>query len=145
MISPHLLFIDAGCALQSRRGSLCIRDVRSGSETLYPARVHGIRTIVLAGYDSNVTSEAMRWCSREAVALYLMERSGECLALLADATECDARRTALSVRQRQFGAVLSPGKRLEVARKIVSVKLRTLKVVPITEAAKSVRRVIGWL
>ena len=97
MISPHLLFIDAGCALQSRRGSLCIRDVRSGSETLYPARVHGIRTIVLAGYGSNVTSEAAHGVVR-------------------------------------LGAT--------VAREIAGL---ALKVVPITEAAKSVRRVIGWL
>jgi CRISPR-associated protein Cas1 len=115
-----------GLALQMRKGSLCIRE-SDGTETLYPARIHRLKTILLAGHGASITTEAMRWCAREAVALYLMERSGECLTLLMDATECDARRSALTIRQRQFKAVLSQPKRLEIARKIVTMKLRTLK------------------
>jgi CRISPR-associated protein Cas1 len=121
----NLILSEPGLALQTRRGSLCIRE-RGGEETLHPARVHGLKTILLAGHGASITSEAMRWCTRETVALYLMERSGECLALLADSHECDARRSALTLRQRQFAAVLNPAKRLEIARKIVAGKLRTL-------------------
>jgi CRISPR-associated protein Cas1 len=121
-----LVLGEPSLALQARKGSLCIRE-RDGTETLHPARVHGLKTILLTGHCASVTSEAMRWCAREAVALYLMERSGECLALLAEGQECDARRSALTMRQRQFRAVLSPGKRLEIARKLVAAKLQTLE------------------
>jgi CRISPR/Cas system-associated endonuclease Cas1 len=61
--------LEDGLALQARRGSLCIRE-RDGTETLHAARVHGLRTILIAGHGASVTSEAMRWCAREAVALY---------------------------------------------------------------------------
>jgi CRISPR-associated protein Cas1 len=64
-----------------------------------------------------------------------MERSGECLALLTDATECASKRAALTIRQRQFKTVLNPRKRLDVARKIVSMKLRTLDLHPIDARA----------
>jgi CRISPR/Cas system-associated endonuclease Cas1 len=71
-----LIVSEPGVALQNRRGSLCIRE-RDGVEMLYPARVHGLKTIILAGHGVSITSEALRWCSREGVPLFIMERSGE--------------------------------------------------------------------
>jgi CRISP-associated protein Cas1 len=124
-----LIITEPGIALQLRRMSLCIRE-REGENALYPARVHGLKTIVLAGHGASVTSEALRWCSRENVALYVMERSGECLTLLAAAGECDARRSAIKLRQKQFAAVLSLPRRLTIARKIVTAKLQTLALRP---------------
>lgn len=41
---------------------------------LYPARVHGLKSIIMAGHGASITSEALRWCAREGVPLYLMER-----------------------------------------------------------------------
>jgi hypothetical protein len=65
-----LLFLpDNGTALQVRRGSLCVRG-SNVAETLYPSRVHGIRTIILAGHGPFITGEAIRWTAREGVALY---------------------------------------------------------------------------
>jgi CRISPR-associated endonuclease Cas1 len=69
--------------------------------------------------------------NREGVALFLMEHSGECVTLLADAPQIDARRKALQARQKQFRALLDPRKRLEIARKIVAAKLRTLGLHPV--------------
>jgi CRISPR/Cas system-associated endonuclease Cas1 len=97
-----------------------------GTETQCPARVHGLRTIILAGHGASITSEAVRWLAREQVACYLMERSGEAFAVLASAVEIDGRRRALALRQKQFEAVLDPRKRFGIARKIVRVKLATL-------------------
>jgi CRISPR/Cas system-associated endonuclease Cas1 len=82
-----------GIALQNRRGSLCVRE-RDGIEMLYPARVHGLKTIIIAGHGASITSEALRWCARECVPLYVMERFGECLAFITEAAECDCRRSA---------------------------------------------------
>jgi CRISPR/Cas system-associated endonuclease Cas1 len=56
-----------------------------------------------------------------------MERGGECFAVTTGAALCDSRRRALQIRARQFAVVLSPRKRLDIARKIVSAKLRTLE------------------
>lgn len=125
-----LLFLsEPGVALQSRRGALCVRD-GDGTETHYTPRVHKLKTIILAGHGASITSEAIRWCGREGVALFLMERNGECVAVLADAPECDARRRALAMRERQWGAFLDPRKRLAVAEKIVRAKLQTLGLHP---------------
>jgi CRISPR-associated protein Cas1 len=130
-VAKNLLFLaENGTALQVRRGSLCVRDTE-GTETLYPARVHGLRSIIMAGRGGSLTDEAIRWAGREGVALYLMCLHGEGFAVIGEAMETDHRRSALTVRQKQFGTVLSPRKRLEVARKIVGMKLRTLRLDPV--------------
>jgi CRISP-associated protein Cas1 len=85
----------------------------------------------LPGMGPSITSEAVRWCALEAVAVYLMERSAECVAVVAAAAETDGRRRALAIRERQFAAVLDPRKRLEIAGKIVAAKLRTLSLDPV--------------
>jgi hypothetical protein len=129
-----LIIAEPGVALQNRKGSLCIRG-REGIETHYPARIHGRKTIVLAGLGSSITSEALRWCTREGVALYVMERSGECVAAFADPLEAGSRRAALAIRQKQFKAASDARKRLNIARKIVATKLRTLGLHPIDVGA----------
>ncbi|MGA9214241.1 MAG: CRISPR-associated endonuclease Cas1 [Methylocella sp.] len=126
-----LLFLQSnGTALQVRKGCLCVRD-SDGAESLHPARVHGLRTIIMAGRGGSFTDEAIRWVAREGVALFLMCRSGECFAAIGEAANGNHRRRALMTRQRQFAAALSPRKRLEIARKIVAAKLRTLGLHPI--------------
>jgi CRISPR associated protein Cas1 len=105
--APSLISIEPGIALQTRKGSLCIRE-RSGEEKLYPARVHRLKTIILAGHGASVTSEALRWCARENVALFVMERAGECLTLLAAAGECDARRSSLGYSPKTVRGRLEP-------------------------------------
>ena len=47
-----------------------------------------------------------------------------------EAVEADCRRRALTVRQRQFVAVLNQRRRLEIARRIVAAKLPTLDLYP---------------
>jgi CRISPR/Cas system-associated endonuclease Cas1 len=64
------------------------------------------------------------------LALYLMERSGEAIAVIAGAVETDARRRALHMRERQWRAFLDKRKRVEVARRIIAAKLRTLALQP---------------
>jgi CRISPR-associated endonuclease Cas1 len=59
-----------------------------------------------------------------------MERSRECVAIIADAPQCDGRRRAIGLRQKQFAAALDPHKRLEIARRISVAKLRTLNLSP---------------
>ena len=115
-----------GVALQMRRGALAARGA-DGAARLFEPRVHGLRTILLAGHGASISSEAIRWCAREGVSLYVAERNGECMALFANATFADGRRKALHLRQKQFAAVLDPRKRLEIARKIILAKLRTLE------------------
>jgi hypothetical protein len=98
-----LLFLpNNGTALQVRRSSLCVRapDARlcercEATETLYPARVHGLRTIILAGRGGSITDEAIRWVAREGVSLYLMCLSGEAFAIIAEAVETNHRRRGL--------------------------------------------------
>jgi CRISPR/Cas system-associated endonuclease Cas1 len=115
-VSNNLLFLaENGAALQVRRGSLCVR-AADGTETLYAARVHGVRVIILAGRGGSITDEAIRWAGREGVALYLMCLNGEAFAVLGEAIEADHRRRGLASRQKQFRAVLDPRKRLDVAR-----------------------------
>jgi CRISPR/Cas system-associated endonuclease Cas1 len=122
---------DNGAALQVRRVSLCVRNA-DASEALYPPRVHGLRTIILAGRGGSFTDEAIRWTAREGVALYLMCLNGEAFAVIGEAMEGDHRRRGLAFcRQKQFAAFLSPRKRLDVARKIVGAKLRTLGLAPV--------------
>ena len=131
-----LLFLpDNGTALQVRRGSLRVRIGFGFAETSYPPRVHGIRTIILAGQGVSITGEAIRWTAREGVELYLMGMSGEAFAIIGEAVGSDHRRSALAIRQRQFSVVLDPRKRLEVARKIVVAKLRTLALHPVDTRA----------
>jgi CRISP-associated protein Cas1 len=125
-----LLFLPTnGTALQVRKGSLCVRTADS-VEALYPARIHGYRTIILAGRGGSITDEAIRWAARENVALWIMCRAGECHAVIAEAPGMDNRRQPLAIRQRQFAAVLNTRKRLDIARKIVVAKLRTLALHP---------------
>jgi hypothetical protein len=91
-----LLFLpENGTALQVRRGSLCVRN-QDATTTLYPPRVHGLRTIILAGHGVSLTSEAIRWASREGAALYLMNLSGEAFAVIGETVETDHRRLALA-------------------------------------------------
>jgi CRISPR-associated protein Cas1 len=131
MLSCSLYYLpEDGVALQMRCGALCARAPDS-TVRLFEPRVHGLRVIVLAGHGASITSEAIRWCGREGVSLYVMERNGEAFAVIAEAVEADGRRRALSLRQKQFKAHLEPQKRLEIARKIVSAKLRTLSLHPI--------------
>jgi CRISPR/Cas system-associated endonuclease Cas1 len=95
-VAKNLLFLsESGAALQVRRGSLCVRD-SDGTETLYPARVHGIRTIILAGHGPSFTGEAIRWAAREGVVFYLMNLSGEAFTFISEAAETDHRRLALA-------------------------------------------------
>jgi CRISPR-associated protein Cas1 len=133
-LTKALIITEPGIALQNRKGSLCVHN-REGVETHYPARIHGLKTIVLAGLGSSITSEALRWCAREGVALYVMERSGEFMALLTEATEGHSTRATLAIRQKQFKTVSDQRKRLEVAKKIVGTKLRTLGLHPVDAAA----------
>jgi CRISPR/Cas system-associated endonuclease Cas1 len=130
-VKSSLLFLpDNGTALQVRRGALRVRIGFGSTETFYPPRVHGFRTIILAGQGVSITGEAIRWTAREGVALYLMGMSGEAFAVIGEAASSDHRRSALAIRQRQFRTVLDPCKRFEVARKIVGAKLRTLALHP---------------
>ena len=124
-----LLLAENGAALQVRRGSLCVRGA-DRTETLYPARVHGLRVIIMAGRGGSLTDEAIRWAAREGVALYLMCRSGEAFSVVGETMETDHRRLALAIRQRQFRAASDPRRRLEIARKIVAAKLRMLELHP---------------
>jgi CRISPR-associated endonuclease Cas1 len=101
-----------------------------GTEALYPPRLHGLRTIILAGYGASITSEAIRWAAREQVAIYLAERSGEGFALLTSSPQIDGRRKALAMAARQWRIMLDPKRRLELARKIVAAKLGTLGLHP---------------
>jgi CRISPR-associated endonuclease Cas1 len=64
-----------------------------------------------------------------------MERSGECVAAFADPLEAGSRRAALAIRQKQFKAASDARKRLNIARKIVATKLRTLGLHPIDAGA----------
>ncbi len=126
----NLLFLsENGVALQVRRASLCVRDA-TGEETLHAPRVHGFRTIILAGRGCSFTDEAIRWTCRENVTLYLMCKSGEAFAVIGEAVGVDHRRAALAIRARQFKTALDPSKRMVVARKIVSAKLATLALHP---------------
>lgn len=84
-----------------------------------------LRTIILAGRGFSLTDEAIRWASREGVAILAMCRSGECFAVIADAAGGRSRRSALILREKQFKAVLDPRKRLAIAKRIVFEKLRT--------------------
>jgi CRISPR-associated protein Cas1 len=59
-----------------------------------------------------------------------MCRAGECHAIIAEAVGMDNRRQALTIRQRQFKAASDPRKKLDIARKIVAAKLRTLALHP---------------
>ena len=120
----------SGVALQSRRGALCARQA-DGDEALYQPRVHGLRSIIIAGRGASIRSVAIYWCKREGVSLYVLDRAGACIAVLTDAPECDGRRRALHNRQKQFAAFLDPRRRLEIARKIVRAKLATLGLHPV--------------
>jgi CRISPR-associated endonuclease Cas1 len=84
---------------------------------------------------ADFVSPASAAFAREGVALYLMNLSGEAFAVIGEAVEINHRRWALGIRQRQFAAVLDPRKRLEIARKIVSVKLLALRLHPADTAA----------
>ena len=117
-------------ALQMRRGALAARGA-DGAVRLFEPRVHGLRTILLAGHGASISSEAIRWCAREGVSLYVAERNGECMALFANATFADGRRKALHLRQKQFAAVLDPRKRLEIARQIISPNCVRLSCIPV--------------
>lgn len=129
-MASNLLFLaENGAALQVRRGSLCVRSA-DASEALYPPRVHGIRTIILAGRGGSITDEAIRWTAREGAALYLMCLSGEVLRSSARPWKAITAAAGSPCRQKQFAAVLSPRKRLAVARKIVAAKLSTLRLDP---------------
>ena len=116
MLSRLLYYVpEDGIALQMRRGAVCARAPDS-TVRLFEPRVHGLRIIILAGHGASITSEAIGWCGREGVGLYVMERNGDCAALFADTPLIDGRRKALRLRKRQFAAMLDPGKRLEIAR-----------------------------
>lgn len=134
MLKKFLFLSENGVALQIRRGSLCVRG-SDGTETLYPARMHGLHTIIMAGRGGSITDEAIRWTVRESVAIYLMCRSGEAFAIIGEAVETDHRRSALAIRLRQFKAASDPHRRLDVARKIVAAKLRTLELHPVDARA----------
>jgi hypothetical protein len=125
MLSRSLYYVpEDGVALQMRHGALCARAPDS-TVRLFAPRVHGLRVIILAGHGASITSEAIGWCGREGVGLNVMERAGQAFAVITEAVEADGRRRALSLRQKQFKALLDPYKRLEIARKIVGAKLRT--------------------
>ena len=97
MLSRSLYYVpEDGVALQMRHGALCAR-APDGTVRLFEPRVHGLRIIVLAGHGASITSEAIRWCGREGVSLYVMERNGEAFAVIAEAVEADGRRRALSL------------------------------------------------
>ena len=90
------LFAGQWRSLAVRRVSLCVRR-SDAAETLYPSRVHGLRTIILAGRaGASFTSEAIRWTVREGVGLYLMCLSGEAFSIIGETTETDHRRAALA-------------------------------------------------
>jgi CRISP-associated protein Cas1 len=130
MLRRSFYFVpEPGIALQVHNGALICRD-REGRKQTFEPRIHGIHIIILAGHGSSITSEAVRWIGQEGVALYLMERSGECSVLFTDALDARGRRQALILRQRQWRVFLDPHKRLDVARKIVRAKLATLGLHP---------------
>jgi CRISPR/Cas system-associated endonuclease Cas1 len=92
-----------------------------GSNVLFPPRVHGLPVIIMSGYGASISSESCRWLAREAVACYIMSRSGECIAVLTSAVQTDCR---------QWKAASDPRRSLEIARKIVAAKLGTLHLAP---------------
>jgi CRISPR-associated endonuclease Cas1 len=92
--------------------------------------MHGLKTIILAGHGLSITSEAIRWLGRENVACYLMNRSAEAVAVIANAPQADARRRALTLRRQQFEAAGEPRRRLEIARKLIRAKLEKLRLFP---------------
>ena len=126
-----LLFIDEpSIGIRAWGGSLVLWRKGHPEPLVFPPRIHHLRTIILAGHGASISIEALRWLAREGVALYLMERSGECLALFAAAPETDGRRRSLAIRQKQFAAVLDPCRRMAIAKRIVAAKLRTLGLHP---------------
>ena len=77
-----LLFIsEPDTALQIRKGALCVR-YRDGVERTFPRGRHRLRSIMLASPGANVTIEAMRFAIDEGIAIFVMHRAGEALAVL---------------------------------------------------------------
>jgi hypothetical protein len=95
MLARSLYYLpEDGVAPQMRRGALCARAPDS-TVRLFEPRVHGQRIIILAGHGASITSEAIRWCGREGVSLYVMERGGQAFAVITEVVEVDGRRRAL--------------------------------------------------
>jgi CRISPR-associated endonuclease Cas1 len=117
-----LLFVgEPNVALQIRKGALCIR-YRDGTERTFPrGRRHGLQSIILASPGASITIEAARFAMDEGVAITLMGRAGEAVAVLTDAAVMDTSSTAMALRRAQFAA--SPRQRVDIARQILTMKI----------------------
>jgi CRISPR-associated endonuclease Cas1 len=120
-----LAFLDEpGTALQSRKGALCVR-FKDGSERHFRPGEHALRTVIIAA-SASITAEALAWAAREHMSVLMARTNGEALSVLADAPAGRSARRELTVRRRQFEAVLSPVRRFEVAAAIVTMKVKAL-------------------
>ncbi len=126
-----LLWITAtGAALQIRRGALCLWE--GGQERLFPRGRHAVKTIVVNSPGASITVEALRFCIAENVALFVMHRAGEGLALLTDAPTLKDDAYSLARRRLQFG--LSDKERVEVARSILRLKIEACNLDEVTQS-----------
>jgi CRISPR/Cas system-associated endonuclease Cas1 len=111
---------DPGLWLSVRAGKLALRQ-RDGCYIELDERV---RMIVAAARGVCVTNAAVRYCGARHIELLISDDVTAFVSLFAPEARGDARRAALKVREGQFRAAFDRKKSLEIAKAIVSRKVK---------------------